>query len=60
MVFFFSHQRVWSLIEERKDGRGFDIVLGGNTNRNKLGFEDRFKRLVNEIKGQPAVEGEQS
>lgn len=54
-VFFFSHQRVWSLIEERAEGRGFDVVLGGNTNRNKLGFEDRFKRLVNEIKGQPLV-----
>ncbi|MBD0370679.1 MAG: cytochrome c biogenesis protein ResB [Pyrinomonadaceae bacterium] len=59
-VFFFSHQRVWSLAEERADGRGFDVILGGNTNRNKLGFEDRFKRLVNEIKGQPEVEGEQS
>jgi cytochrome c biogenesis protein len=59
-VFFFSHQRVWSLVEERADGKGFDVVLGGNTNRNKLGFEDRFKRLVTEIKGQPAVEGEQS
>ena len=49
-VFFFSHQRVWTLVEERADGRGFDVVLGGNTNRNKLGFEDRFKRLVNAIK----------
>lgn len=59
-VFFFSHQRVWTLVEERADRKGFDVVLGGNTNRNKLGFEDRFKRLVNEIKGQTAVEGEQS
>jgi cytochrome c biogenesis protein len=59
-VFFFSHQRVWTLVEERADGGGFDVVLGGNTNRNKLGFEDRFKRLVNEIKGHTVVEGEQS
>jgi cytochrome c biogenesis protein len=59
-VFFFSHQRVWTLLEERADGKGFEVVLGGNTNRNKLGFEDRFKRLVNEIKGQPVVEGEES
>ncbi|HEX8749459.1 MAG TPA: cytochrome c biogenesis protein ResB [Pyrinomonadaceae bacterium] len=59
-VFFFSHQRVWSVVEERADGKGFDLFLGGNTNRNKLGFEDRFKRLVNEIEGRPAVEGEQS
>ncbi|HEY0320077.1 MAG TPA: cytochrome c biogenesis protein ResB [Pyrinomonadaceae bacterium] len=59
-VFFFSHQRVWSLMEERTDGNGFDVVLGGNTNRNKLGFEDRFKRLVNEIKEQPGVEEQES
>jgi cytochrome c biogenesis protein len=59
-VFFFSHQRVWTLVEERADGKGFDVVLGGNTNRNKLGFEDRFKRLVNDIKGYTVVEGEQS
>ena len=48
-VFFFSHQRVWTLVEKRADGGGFDVVLGGNTNRNKLGFEDRFKRLVKAI-----------
>jgi cytochrome c biogenesis protein len=59
-VFFFSHQRVWSVVEERADGTGFDIILGGNTNRNKLGFEDRFKKLINEIKGQPASGREQS
>jgi cytochrome c biogenesis protein len=59
-VFFFSHQRVWSLVEERAGGEGYEVVLGGNTNRNKLGFEDRFKRLISEIKGQPAIEGEQS
>jgi cytochrome c biogenesis protein len=44
-VFFFSHQRVWVLVEKRAGG-GCEIILGGNTNRNKLGFEDRFKKLV--------------
>jgi cytochrome c biogenesis protein len=48
-VFFFSHQRVWALIEERDDGK-FDVVLGGNTNRNKLAFEDRFNALHESIK----------
>ncbi|MBV9209477.1 MAG: cytochrome c biogenesis protein ResB [Acidobacteria bacterium] len=47
-VFFFSHQRVWARIEEGKGG-AFDVAVGGNTNRNKLGFEDRFKKLVNAI-----------
>ncbi len=50
-VFFFSHQRVWAMIEEGKKG-GFDVAVGGNTNRNKLGFEDRFKKLVNAINEQ--------
>jgi cytochrome c biogenesis protein len=42
-VFFFSHRRVWALIE---DGR---VVLGGNANRNHLGFEDRFKKIVHDV-----------
>ncbi len=51
-AFFFSHQRVWALVEERT-GSNFEVVLGGNTNRNKLAFEDRFKRLKSAIDGQP-------
>ena len=47
-VFLFSHQRVWALVEPRGEGR-CEITLGGNTNRNRLGFEDRFKRLVKEL-----------
>jgi cytochrome c biogenesis protein len=47
-VFFFSHQRVWALVEE-KGTNSYEVVLGGNTNRNKLGFEDRFKKLANII-----------
>ncbi len=42
-VFFFSHRRVWALIE---NGR---VVLGGNANRNHLGFEDRFKKLAHDV-----------
>ena len=50
-VFFFSHQRVWALVEERGPGH-HEVVLGGNTNRNKLGFEDRFKRIAAALGGQ--------
>jgi cytochrome c biogenesis protein len=57
-VFFFSHQRVWALVEARAEG-GYEVVLGGNTNRNKLGFEDRFKKLVAAI-GAPTAEVQQS
>src|SRR2546421_2361895 len=49
-VFFFSHQRVWALIED-KGRKGYDVVIGGNTNRNRLGFESRFKHLVSAING---------
>jgi len=42
-VFFFSHRRVWAVIE---DGR---IVLGGNANRNHLGFEEKFKKIVDGV-----------
>ena len=50
-VFFFSHQRVWALVEERGEG-DYDVTLGGNTNRNRQGFEDRFKRLSKAISSQ--------
>ncbi|HEX8473565.1 MAG TPA: cytochrome c biogenesis protein ResB [Pyrinomonadaceae bacterium] len=62
-VFFFSHQRVWAQIEERSGDGGasiFEVVLGGNTNRNKLGFEDRFKRLVKAVGGDAETEVKQS
>ncbi len=49
-VFFFSHQRVWAMIEDSQSG-GVEVVIGGNTNRNKLGFEDRFKKLIKSIYG---------
>jgi len=45
-VFFFSHKRAWAVIE---NGR---IVLGGNANRNHLGFEDKFKKIVNEVRSE--------
>lgn len=45
LVFFFSHQRVWALVEP--DGtQSYAVTIAGHTNRNQLGFEERFKRLV--------------
>ena len=49
-VFLFAHQRVWARIEPRGAER-FEVVIGGNTNRNKLGFEDRFRKLVAALDG---------
>jgi cytochrome c biogenesis protein len=50
-VFFFSHERVWALVEERGERR-FEVVAGGNTNRNHLGFGDRFRKLVAAVGGE--------
>jgi len=47
-VFFFSHKRVWALIDKRGEN-DFEIVLGGNANRNQLGFEDKFNKIVGEL-----------
>jgi len=44
-VFFFSHQRVWAAIEETSDNN-FTVTIGGNTNRNKAAFDEKFKRFV--------------
>ena len=53
-VFFVSHRRIWALIDRDKD----EIVLGGNTNRNQFGFEDKFNKIVSELdpNARPATE----
>jgi cytochrome c biogenesis protein len=40
LVFFFSHQRLWLVVEDN------NVYVGGDSNRNRLGFEDRAKRLI--------------
>ncbi|HEY8460459.1 MAG TPA: cytochrome c biogenesis protein ResB [Blastocatellia bacterium] len=48
-VFFFSHQRLWIVVE---DGV---VYLGGDANRNRIGFEDRAKKVAALIReAQPA------
>jgi cytochrome c biogenesis protein len=48
-VFFFSHQRVWALI--RPADKGLSICFGGDTNRHKEVFHDRFTKLANPVEG---------
>ena len=50
-VFFFSHRRVWAQVDDRGDGR-YEVVIGGNTNRNQLGFEDTFWQIVSAVGGE--------
>ncbi len=48
-VFFFSHRRIWALVRKDADGRT-EVVLGGHTNRNHAGFEDKFNKIVEELR----------
>lgn len=47
-VFFFSHQRVWLVIEEK--GGETTVFAAGNTNRNQNAFDDKFRRFADELR----------
>ncbi|MDQ2745661.1 MAG: cytochrome c biogenesis protein ResB [Acidobacteriota bacterium] len=47
-VFFVSHRRVWAMIDEAKNN-GYEVVLGGNTNRSQPAFEDKFRRIAENL-----------
>ncbi len=44
-VFFFSHQRIWAVINEQSEN-DLTITIAGNTNRNQIAFSDKFKRFL--------------
>lgn len=52
-VFFFSHQRVWIVMEKNGDG-GHSIIAAGNTNRNQNAFDDKFRRFAAELRAAAA------
>jgi cytochrome c biogenesis protein len=54
-VFFFSHQRVWAAVEPQDEGE-FKVTLGGNVNRSRLAFEEKFKRLVSNLNGEATTQ----
>lgn len=53
-VFFFSHKRVWAMVEERTDG-GAAVTFAGHANRNHAGFEEKFSRLVGSLREKEGV-----
>ena len=55
-VFFWSHRRVWALIDKENN----EIVLGGNTNRSQFGFEDKFNKIVKDLDPNHEVEEEEN
>jgi len=48
-VFLFSHKRIWAQIEKNEDGT-LSVVLGGDANRNRIAFGDKFKKIADEIR----------
>lgn len=52
-VFFIAHKRVWALIEEKEPNR-FEVALGGDANRSEQAFEDKFKKIVEDVTGKAA------
>ncbi|QQS39724.1 MAG: cytochrome c biogenesis protein ResB [Acidobacteriota bacterium] len=56
-VFFFSHKRVWIAIEESEDD-GQSVTIGGDTNRNHLAFEERFRKIVEGIGTRSTSDGQ--
>jgi cytochrome c biogenesis protein ResB len=51
-VFFFSHQRLWMVVENGV------VYLGGDANRNRLGFEDKLRKIAARVAGRAAPETE--
>lgn len=54
LVFFFSHQRIWVLLEPDTEGN-YRVSVTGNTNRNRIVFEKKFNVLVNYLTGKSAA-----
>lgn len=47
-VFFTSHRRIWTIIED--DHGQTRLIIAGEANRNQGGFEQLFSRIENELK----------
>jgi len=52
-VFFFSHQRIWAMVEPLADNK-FKVTVGGSTNRSKAAFGEKFGRFIRSFGGQEA------
>ena len=50
-VFCFSHQRIWAIVEETSD-KNFQVIIGGNTNRNQTAFDEKFSKFITALRGQ--------
>ena len=50
-VFFFSHQRVWVVVEKAVAGK-LDVIAGGDTNRSQNAFDEKLNKFVKDLQRQ--------
>lgn len=48
-AFFFSHERVWVVLE-RADENGYGLTMAGDTNRSQNAFDEKFARFIKELR----------
>jgi cytochrome c biogenesis protein len=53
-VFFFSHRRVWAVVEETSENN-CGVVLGGNANRNQNAFDEKFRRFIKDLRNEETI-----
>lgn len=47
IAFFLSHRKIYALVQPQEDGSR--ILFAGDTNKNKVGFSDKFSELINKL-----------
>lgn len=47
-VFFFSHRRIWTVVEQTERDT-YSILLAANSNRNQAGLEENFNKYFNNL-----------
>jgi cytochrome c biogenesis protein len=52
-VFFYSHRRVWALVERDADGH-LQVVMAADANRNQIALNDKFVNITDELKAKLA------
>ncbi len=53
-IFFTSHRRIWAMIEERGENN-YEVILGGDANRNQTGFGDKFNKIRDSLTNEKTI-----
>jgi len=49
MAFFVPHRRVWLYVSRGEKGDATEVLLGGNSHRNRVGFEREFGEIIERL-----------